>query len=214
MGIYLCTLYECQCGDSRPVVIEGRAVEGEVVARNGGKARYSWWLKLKDCNEDIRLQDIRVKSLRTRKAHIANGWGERLETANEIVRVIASHGRHFLSENSDRREPIESPFISCFLVDVNREVWFVDRYSRKHILVRHQEWPGWSDGGTLRGIVVHLAAHIATGAPINAGYFGISPDWMPDHWGYGDDMAKVRDGVAAVLINPARESYQGRGGTA
>lgn len=199
MGIYLCTVWERpRWGDPQPAVVDGRRVESEIVAENGGKARYRYWKSVREY-WDVKLQDIRVKSLRSRKAHIANGWRERLETANAIVGVIAKYGRHFLSENSDRREPVENPFVSRFLVDVNREVWFVDRYTRKHILVRHHEWRGWSDGGTLRGIVQHLAEHISAGSPINPGYFGVSPDWMSDHWGYGDDMLKVRDEVAKIL---------------
>lgn len=203
MGIYLCTVFERpKFGDACPVVVDGKRVETEIVADNGGKARYRYWRMVREY-WDVRLQDIRVKSLRGRKVHIANGWRQRLETANAIVQVIAAHGRHFFSENSDRREPVENPFVSHFLVDRNHEVWFVDRYTRKHVLVRHSEWRGFSEGGTLRGIVQHLAAHIAEGAEINPGYFGISPDWMPNHWGYGDDMLKVRDGVAAILsANP------------
>lgn len=201
MSLYLCTVWERpRFGDPRPAEVDGHIVEQEIVALNGGKARYRYWLDIREYL-GVKLQDIRVKSLRSRKVHIANGWRERLETANAIVQVIARYGRHFLSENSDRREPVDNPFVSRFLVDVNREVWFVDRYSRKHILVRHQEWPGWSDGGTLRGIVQHLAAHIAEGAKINPGYFGPSPQWCCDGdvWGYGADMLKVRDEVAAIL---------------
>lgn len=206
MRLYLCTLYERPTyGEPRPVVFDGVKVCREIVADNGGKARYRWWRSLRESWEEIRLQDIRVLSLRNRKVHISNGWQNRLETANAIVRVIAAHGRHFLSENSDRRELVENPFVSHFVVDKNHEVWFVDRYTRKHILVRHQDWDGmgWSDGGTLRSIVQHLAAHISEGAAINPGYFGISPDWMPNHWGYGDDMRKVSDEINELLNRKA-----------
>jgi hypothetical protein len=206
MGLYLCTLYTNEPGyNPEPVTIEGRAVEREIVAATAGKARYEWYLDLCEAWGSARFQDIRVKSLRTRKAHICIGWERRLETANAIVRVIAAHGRHFLSENSDRRVPVENPFVSHFLVDSKHELWFVDRYTRRHILIRHDSWPGWSDGGTLRGIVSHLGEFVSEGSNINQGYFGISPSWMPDHWGYGDDMAKVRDEVAAILKDRQEE---------
>jgi len=197
--IYLCTLCKKSSGELRPVVWDGRTIEEEIVAENGNKARYRWWRRLVEFNDQIKLQDIRVKSLRSRKVPIVEGWEKRLETANSIVRVIAAHGRHFFSENSDRYKPVENPFVSRFLV-LNGEVWFVDRYTRKHILVRHQDWPGWSDGGTLRRIVQELAAHISQAKSINPDYFGLSPDWMCDHWGYGEEMVMVRDGVAAILF--------------
>lgn len=200
MGNYECTVYERpQFGDRQPVVIDGHVVSREIVAETASKARYRYW---RDVSEywDVSLMDIRVRSLNRRVAPpLPDGWQVRLETANAIIRVIASHGRHFLSENSDRRQLVADPFIAYFRVDKCNELWFVDRHSRRSILVRHQKWPGFSDGGTLRGIIQHLSEHIASAAIINPGYFGTSPDWMNDHWGYGDDMLKVRDGVAAIL---------------
>jgi len=189
-------------GDARPVVIDGAAVSTEMVALNAGNARYRYWRDITEYWQDVKIQDIRVRSLAKRKAApMVDGWQARLETANFIVKVIASCGRHFFSENSDRRELVANPFIAYFAVDKVGELWFVDRYTRKPVLVRHHEWRGFSDGGTLRCIVQHLAEHIREDKPVKIGYFSPSPKWVcdGDHWGYGEDMPKVRDAVAQIL---------------
>jgi hypothetical protein len=131
-----------------------------------------------------------------------DGWGERLKTVNAIIRVIGSHGRHFLSENSDRRTLVPDPFFSYFGVDGRNELWYVDRYTRKPILVRHRDWPGFSDGGTLRSLIQHFAHYIEVGAGIVTGAFGPWPEWRcgGDPWGYGGDgMQKVRAEITALL---------------
>lgn len=202
LGIFKCTVYEdSRYGDPRPVFVEGREVSAEIVAATAAKARYRYWRNVSEFWDTVKLQDIRVRSLNRQKAPaMPEGWAARLERCNAIIRVIASHGRHFLSENSDRRGVlIENPFIAYFKLDPQGELWYVDRYSRKPILVRHQEWPGFSDGGTLRIIIQRLAAHIVEDAPINPGYFGVSPEWMPDHWGYGDDMPKVAAEASRII---------------
>jgi hypothetical protein len=75
-------------------------------------------------------------------------------------------------------------------VDKSGELWFVDRYTRKPVLVRHQEWRHFSEGGSLRSIVQHLAAYIRDRSPVNIHYFAPSPEWVcgGDLWGYGEDM--------------------------
>lgn len=197
MGIYECTACEKDWdGKLRPIEIDGQECWTEIVAETAGKARYSYLLGLDGCLPDLKINQIKVRSLNRRDMHwrLTPGWEQRLETANAIVRVIAKYGRHFFSENSDNRELVENPFISHFKVDKRGELWFVDKYTRKPVLVRlNDRWSGFSDGGTLRSIVQHLAAHIEKGDPVNIGYFTGS------YWGYEDDMAKVRDEVAALI---------------
>ena len=205
MRLYEATLYvKPSFGDPYPVTIDGRPVSREIVAENAGKARYSYFRDLRECwGDEVRIQDIRVRSLASRAAEapMADGWQSRLDLSNSIIRVMASFGRRFFSENSDRRSPVDNPFIAHFMVDRVRELWFVDRYTRKPILVRHTDWPGFSDGGTLRQIIRHLAAHIGKADPINPRHFGPFPEWQcgGDLWGYGDDMPKVTEAVAAIL---------------
>ena len=202
MGLYECVVYEkSRYGEPHPVMLDGKPVSAELVSACAGKARYKYWRLVKEY-WDVEIADIRVRSLNKRKQPaLPDGWQDRLETANAIIRVMAKYGRHFLSENSDRRELVADPFIAHFRLDAQNELWFVDRYSRKPVLVRHSDWPGFSDGGTLRSIVQHLAAFITETQPIRIGWFSPSPDWMchGDVWGYGPDMVRVRDEVAAIL---------------
>lgn len=131
-----------------------------------------------------------------------DGWEDRLDVVNRIIKVIGSHGRHFLSENSDRRELVDKPFFAHFKIDKRSELWYVDRYSRKDILVKHQDWPGFTDGGTLRDLVNHFADYIWNGKSIQMRSFGPWPDRAcgGDLWGYGlEEMEKVREGVAGIL---------------
>lgn len=201
--IYECTVMERpRFGERQPMILEGQPVSREIVAGTASKARYSYLLDLRDCWPEIRFQDIRVRSAaKKRTTPWARAWETRVITANRLIGIVASHGRHFFSENSDRREPVDNPFVAHFTVDKNGELWFVDKHTRKPILVRHQEWPGFSEGGTLRSIVEHLARHITEGYPINISYFSPSPNWAcgGDSWGYGADMPKVRDQVQAIL---------------
>lgn len=205
MRLYEATLYERSDKyiDPQPVMCEGRPVAQEIAAENGGKARYRFWVDLCEAwGDSVRLQDIRVRSLsKSAPRHLESGWEQRMEKANAIIRVIGSHGRCFLSENSDRQPLVKNPFFAHFKVDSRKEIWFVDRYSRKPTLVRHSDWPNFSDGGTLRSIVESLANYIRGGYEIPMRMFGPWPEWScgGDLWGYGDDMQKVRDGIKAVL---------------
>lgn len=205
MGLYECTPCERDWeGKLRPIEIEGREHWTEITAESAGAARYRYLLSLDGCLPDLKIHEIKVRSLNRRDAHwrLSLGWEQRLATANAIIRVMAKYGRHFFSENSDRRELVENPFIAHFKVDKRGELWFIDRYSRKPVLVRMEgRWSGFSDGGTLRGIVQHLAAFIERNEAIEIGYFSPSPKWVcdGDMWGYGADMALVRDEVAALI---------------
>jgi hypothetical protein len=204
MTLYECVLYKQYTGYTKlvPVQIDGHLITREVVAMTARKARYSYWLDLTEYDTGVRLQDIRVRSLARKQAPaMADNWRTRLETANAIIRVMAAYGRHFFSENSDNPNPVSNPFVAHFQVDRSGELWFVDRYTRQPILVRHFDWPGFTDGETLRCLVEHLAAHIRDSKPINLSYFSPSPPWIcrGDLWGYGEDMIKVRDAVAALI---------------
>lgn len=207
MKLYEATLYSKPDGfiSPYPITIDGHQVRQEYVADTASKARYKMYVDLCDAwgREEVRIQDIRVRSLEKYlpKRNLDDGWEKRLEQVNEMIKVIGSHGRHFLSENSDRRTLVENPFFSYFKIDKRNEIWFIDRYSRKPILVRHRDWDGWSDGGTLRSLVEHFANYIRGGSQINKKLFGPYPDWVcgGDLWGYGDDMQKVRDGIAKIM---------------
>lgn len=210
MPVYECVVYERpKFGDPQPVVVDGQVWSREVVAERAAKARYSFWLSVHEWNDEVRIIDIRVRSLRGKKAEpMADGWESRLETANAIIGVIASHGRRFFSQNADRRTTcVENPFIARFQVDTRGELWFVDSYTRRLVLVRHSKWPGFSSGGTLRAIVEHLAEFIKAAKPVNIDYFSPSPQRVcnGDLWGYGTDMLKVRDEVQQLISTKNEE---------
>jgi hypothetical protein len=131
---------------------------------------------------------------------------DRAEIANKIIRIIASHGRRFYSMNSDRRVPLPESEnrISRFEVDRRGRVWFIDKYTQKRIYVAYEYWKrGFSDGGTLRDVVVMLRDYITGKRPeVQMGRFGPYPEWAcgGDPWGYGrEEMALMRQEIAALL---------------
>lgn len=128
----------------------------------------------------------------------------RVETANEFINVIASCGRNFLSENSDRQTKIESPFISFMEIDKTGKIWFTDYYTKKRIYTQYNgRWNGFTSGGTMQSIVKCLRNYIRDGKKMRAGYFNKNEgEAFGNPWGYKDDIlivkeAAVRLGIAA-----------------
>ena len=204
--IYEATLYtRPPFGDPEPVRFEGRTLAKEIAAESAGKARYRYFLDIKEAWDQVRILDIRVRSLsKDPPRRTSPGMGERMDHANALIRVIGSCGRRFLSENSDRRESfVENPFFAYFTLDKRNELWYIDRYTRKGLLCRMKYWDhGFSDGGTLQDLVRHLADYIWGEKPLNHRYFGPFPDWQcgGDPWGYGtDEMQRMRESMSALV---------------
>lgn len=198
MRLYECTVYY----KGSPWIVEGQEVKQEIVADSAGKARYRYWSEVHEYWDEVRITDIRVLSLAKRKsAPMAEGWQARLETANSIIRVMASHGRRFFSQDADCQERMPNPFIAHFTVDRNGELWFTDSYTQKPNLVRHREWPHFHNGGTLLAIAKMLGEHISKAFPVNNNFFMRSPKWVcdGDPWGYGEEMINVEQEVCALL---------------
>lgn len=134
---------------------------------------------------------------------------ERLEMANRIIRIIGSHGRRFLSFSSDSREPVpesEERF-SRFEFDARGRLWYVDKWRESRIFVHYDPttragW-GWrfSDGGTLLSLCRALRDFILRGDRKFLRHLGPFPEWScgDDLWGYGDQMAVVRENVVALV---------------
>ncbi len=131
---------------------------------------------------------------------------KRLETVNGLIRIIGSHGRRFLSTNSDVREPVAEPRFSRFEF-VNGRLWYIDKWRESRIFCHYDPqcrsgW-GWkfSDGGTLLSLCRGMRDFIVKGAPVNEGHFGPWAHWVcgGDPWGYGKDMEIVREKAKAVL---------------
>jgi hypothetical protein len=111
----------------------------------------------------------------------------RIEKANEVIRIIASHGRKFFSHNSE---------IGHFVANERGQLFFVDSYTKKPVYVQYRgDWIGFTEGGTLRTLVEMLRDYI-TGKreDIAMGCFGPWPAWYcdGDPWGYGAEMERVR----------------------
>jgi len=124
---------------------------------------------------------------------------ERVEHANALIRVIASHGRRFFYyEKGDRYARME--------LDAGGRVWFVDDYSEKRVYTQqraYNRWRGFTHGGTMRSLVECLRDYITRGEKvpcwrIATPQLGDSPD---DIWGYGPDAAAaVREAAFALPI--------------
>jgi len=115
---------------------------------------------------------------------------ERLIAANELLCVIASHGRKFFHHEGR---------IAYFEVDQRGRVWFTDEYTGKKIYVAYGgRWRGFSHGGTMRDLVDAMRIFIVRGTKV--GHFGPWPAWYSggDPWGYGEDFTIVR--AAAVRL--------------
>jgi hypothetical protein len=111
---------------------------------------------------------------------------DRAALANAFIEAIASCGRKFFFHNGRA---------SRFEVDARGRVWFIDAYSEHRIYTHYgYRWRGFSEGGTLRSLVEKLRDFIRTG-DLRELHLGPWPKWICDGdlWGYGEDMAKVRE---------------------
>lgn len=117
---------------------------------------------------------------------------QRLTRANLLILKIASTGRCFFAS----KEP-GSIAASGFLISDAGKVWFIDGYSRKRFAVTASgRWSGFTNGGTMRALVLSLRDYINTGktGPVLA-KLGPWPEWVcgGDLWGYGPEaMEEVR----------------------
>jgi hypothetical protein len=116
---------------------------------------------------------------------VAIGKADRLKQANDLIQIIASCGRHFFSHDGR---------ISKFELDARGRIWFVDAWREARIYTHYTQgvWHGFSEGGTLRDVVIRLRDFIRMGKQCGAA-FGPWPGWYSqgDPWGYGSDMQVI-----------------------
>lgn len=118
----------------------------------------------------------------------------RQAAANELLRVIASCGRRFF-HHEDR--------ISRLELDDRGRVWLHDKYTGARIYThRDGRWRGFSEGGTLQGLIKALRDYVKRGTKLHSLTFGPWPKWYCGGalWGYGEDMEKVRDAARQLGI--------------
>ena len=123
---------------------------------------------------------------------------ERLTHANELIKIIASHGRRFFFCDITGRT-------AHLMMDGRGRVWLHDEYSGEFIYT-HQttwtnKWRGFSHGGTLRSLVEMMRDYIVRGEPIPAYYLGQERRNLADGniWGYPTEDMKLVRSKAAVL---------------
>ncbi|WP_163830751.1 hypothetical protein [Spartinivicinus ruber] len=127
---------------------------------------------------------------------------QRLEAVNELIKVIATCGRCFFSENGDKLNKVENPFISTMEIDSRGKVWFTDSYTRKRIYTHYQyDWKGFTHGGTLKRLVEFFRNHITRGVQIRSDYFDPNGSYIGEHpWDYGDDILIVKEAALRLGI--------------
>lgn len=114
---------------------------------------------------------------------------ERVDHANRLIKLIATHGRKFLSHENK---------IAHMELGKGGKVFYVDAYTRRRIYTNqeHAVWRGFSEGGTMRNLISHLKRYILEGTPVNKRLIA-NPGFYQDGgnvWGYDSDEAnKLRE---------------------
>ena len=124
---------------------------------------------------------------------------ERLNHANDLIRIISDHGRRFFFDKKSQR-------VAKMQFDARGRIWFVDDHSDKAVYVYRSgfgnSWNGFTHGGTLRSLVEALRDYIVSGERLSLEY--IAPERLiagSNIWGYSADAAKaVREAVYKLPI--------------
>lgn len=127
----------------------------------------------------------------------------RLAAANVLIQVIAGNGRGFFGHNGR---------VSRLELDGRGRVWLIDKYHEKRVYTHHGgRWRNFTEGGTLRDLIIRLRNYVKRGDAVNPAVFGPWPAsyCAGDLWGYGDDMAKVREAAVKLGVVP-KDAYDGR----
>lgn len=133
-----------------------------------------------------------------------NSKRQRAEHCNQLIQVIASHGRQFFRCKSTGN-------VASMEVDARGRVWFHDYYSRKRIYTHPttfgNSWHGFTSGGTLRSLVEDMRDYIMTGKPLARAWIGHDRADGSNIWGYAvEDMAACRaECFALPIIAPERK---------
>lgn len=114
---------------------------------------------------------------------------ERLQHANELLRIISSYGRRFFWSQSYQRRAV--------MALRRGRVYHLDEYSGRAVNTgqtpRDRHWYGFSHGGTLRNLVELLRDYITDGTPIHPGYIA------PACWAYTAEEAAATQAEAYAL---------------
>lgn len=124
---------------------------------------------------------------------------ERLDHANELIRVISDHGRRFFWNYANKR-------VARLELDGRSKVWWIDDYRGSRVCTEkicgyEHSWRGFSHGGTLMQLVQMMRDYIKTGERIPLAYICMQRrmDTDGDIWGYGAEAAAACREAAAKL---------------
>lgn len=138
---------------------------------------------------------IAFRLLETIMSHAAKQ--ARLELANQLIAIIAAHGRQFFRNSKDG-------FVSRLELDERGKVWFIDYYSKKRIYTHPttftNRWQGFSSGGTLRNLVENMRDFVTHDRKLHPDEIA-TPYRSGDGtiWGYDDVSAKAVRAAAHAL---------------
>lgn len=124
---------------------------------------------------------------------------ERVEHANQLIRIIGSHGRRFFYYAKDTR-------YARFELR-NGRVYFIDDYSDRAIYTHRtgftSHWRGFTHGGTLRALVEDMRDYITDGTPVPAWKIVIkqlgASGLEGNVWGYDVESAQAVRAAAYQL---------------
>lgn len=138
----------------------------------------------------------------------------RLQHANDLIRVIASHGRQFffhagvnVYDPKTKTTTWESAERYARLELHNGRVYFVDDYTQKAVYTHKtgitNRWRGFSHGGTLRALVEDMRDYVIHGTKIQRWKIVIQSmnhdDLTGNIWGYGLEAGNDVRKAAYVL---------------
>lgn len=123
---------------------------------------------------------------------------QRLAQANEFLRVIASCGRRFFC-HEDRVSQLE--------LDERGRVWLIDKFRGSRVYTHYTagRWRGFSEGGTLRALIIALSRYVCRGEPVGAWFFekGL---YDGNRWGYDPDSMEIVRAAAVPFVRTEKGS--------
>lgn len=118
---------------------------------------------------------------------------DRVDHANELIRLIASCGREFFRNGET---------IAHMEIDKRGKVWFVDQYTCRRIYTHYSgRWRGFNHGGTMRRLIERLRDYITKEKKLNP--FIIAPRCSnkddSNIWGYEPSEAQALRAEAWII---------------
>lgn len=141
---------------------------------------------------------------------------ERLQAANALIEIIASHGRRFFFHKPpagaskvglDHRNLTgvidDVPTlgrIAKLEIDARNKVWLIDEYTQRRVNTHAKDdWEGFSHGGTLRSLVATMRDYVIDGKLLSFGTIAPLRDDGSNLWGYEPTQAIALRAAAGVL---------------